>query len=88
MSYRADHIAAHLALRERRWEVAPVLSNLTNPVTATALERGRTGVCLLPVIGGFQGTAVSSGTRLASLMTKNDAGVAGYPGSPTWSPPV
>ena len=65
-----------------------MLSNLTFPVTATALERGRTGVCLLPVSHGFQGTAVSSGIRPASLMTTNDAGVAGYPGSPTWSPPV
>jgi hypothetical protein len=68
-----------------------VVSNLTTTVSFADLLRFRSEVCLLPVVGGFDGTRVPNGSGIASAttsyMTKN-AGVAGLPGSPTWSHPV
>ncbi|MDQ1689776.1 MAG: hypothetical protein QOK42_2751 [Frankiaceae bacterium] len=63
----------------------------TAAVSSAASQRVRSGVILLPVPLAFQGTALPMGGYLASATEKNSdivAGVAGDPGSPTWSHPV
>lgn len=48
-------------------------------------------VSLLPVLGGYDGTRVSSVNRtrfLAPTATTKNAGAAGTPGYPSWSHPV
>jgi hypothetical protein len=68
-----------------------MVSNQTTAVSYAVLLRARTEVSLLPVMGGFDGTRVPSGSGIASATTSyttKNAGVAGLPGSPTWSHPV
>jgi hypothetical protein len=64
-----------------------MVSNQTTAVSYAVLLRARTEVSLLPVMGGFDGTTVPSGSPIATVTTKN-AGLTGTPGSPNWNHPV